>query len=159
MPDTQHLYTLDEVCAVPTAGETVLDYTNETEALKQGAKVAHCGKCAACSTRTDIDIYKATANSMTSTATACAMRAIFGAVRLLHPFLHVLHAMLHHFRSHTVVKRHRPPPSAALLCVLHWSTYSHCVRQKKGGRGSVESCFDERVGFTPACRDCWVDNV
>lgn len=23
----------------------------------------------------------------------------------------------------------------------------------------VGKCFDKRVGFTPACRDCWVDNI
>eukprot|EP00568_Trieres_chinensis_P007186 CAMPEP_0183315846 /NCGR_PEP_ID=MMETSP0160_2-20130417/53028_1 /TAXON_ID=2839 ORGANISM="Odontella Sinensis, Strain Grunow 1884" /NCGR_SAMPLE_ID=MMETSP0160_2 /ASSEMBLY_ACC=CAM_ASM_000250 /LENGTH=348 /DNA_ID=CAMNT_0025481513 /DNA_START=214 /DNA_END=1257 /DNA_ORIENTATION=+ len=28
-----------------------------------------------------------------------------------------------------------------------------------GGEGAVTSCMDKRVGFTPSCTDCWVDNV
>jgi len=27
------------------------------------------------------------------------------------------------------------------------------------GRGAVEKCMEERVGFTPACQDCWLDNI
>lgn len=27
------------------------------------------------------------------------------------------------------------------------------------GRRSVEKCMEERVGFTPACEDCWLDNI
>lgn len=28
-----------------------------------------------------------------------------------------------------------------------------------GGRAAVVSCIEEKVGFTPACGGCWVDNV
>jgi len=28
-----------------------------------------------------------------------------------------------------------------------------------GGRAAVVSCIEEKVGFTPACGNCWVDNV
>ncbi|CAB9528689.1 expressed unknown protein [Seminavis robusta] len=27
------------------------------------------------------------------------------------------------------------------------------------GRRAVEKCMEERVGFTPACEDCWLDNI
>ena len=27
------------------------------------------------------------------------------------------------------------------------------------GRKAVEKCMEERVGFTPACEDCWLDNI
>lgn len=28
-----------------------------------------------------------------------------------------------------------------------------------GGREAVEQCMEEKIGFTPDCNDCWVDNV
>lgn len=28
-----------------------------------------------------------------------------------------------------------------------------------GGLGAVHKCMQERVGFTPACEDCWVDDI
>lgn len=28
-----------------------------------------------------------------------------------------------------------------------------------GGAAAVDACFQERVGFTPGCTQCWVDNV
>ncbi len=33
------------------------------------------------------------------------------------------------------------------------------VQALTGGRQAVSDCFQQRVGFTPGCNECWVDNV
>lgn len=33
------------------------------------------------------------------------------------------------------------------------------LRMLWGGRKAVASCMEHKVGFTPSCNDCWVDNI
>jgi len=76
------LYTTAKVCASQTATHDNADvswvtYDIEAEASAAGKKVAHCGKCGACSTAKDIQIY-ADANgtlgeSLTDSMKKCAL--------------------------------------------------------------------------------------
>lgn len=80
-------------------------FANLSEALRSGAsEVLNCGSCGACSNAHDIAIYNATRDTLTDTATSCAL----------------------------------------------WSFL---------GRPSVEECNKQRIGFSPACNKCWVNNV
>lgn len=36
---------------------------------------------------------------------------------------------------------------------------TRCAFKSFLGRASVEKCMEERIGFTPACEDCWMDNI
>jgi len=104
-PSTDWLYASPAVCAAPTADAAPQTRANASTAATLGLNVRHCGTCGACSNANDIRIYNETRNTLTKTATRCALRAF------------------------------------------------------NGGGEAVDECFDEDVGFTPECRDCWTENV
>ena len=39
------------------------------------------------------------------------------------------------------------------------STSTNCAMLSFFGSSGVRECFDDKVGFTPGCNDCWVENV
>lgn len=79
-PGTDWFYATPQSCAAVGA-RAPATYPNATAAQDAGALVRHCGACGACSTVRDIDIYNRTRNSLTGTATACALESFFGGRR------------------------------------------------------------------------------
>jgi len=77
-PSTDWLYATPEVCATNSTQARPVTYASLAAAHAAGAKVAHCGGCGQCRNAQDIGIYRDTRNTLTATATSCAMRAFLG---------------------------------------------------------------------------------
>lgn len=78
-PDTRGFYSTPQVCAaVPGNASGPSSYADLDAAHASGALVRHCGPCGDCSGTGDIGILDTTKNSLTKTATRCAVRKFFG---------------------------------------------------------------------------------
>lgn len=103
---TLSYFALDPVCALDNGTAVVYStFENRTLALAANQTIIHCGPCGECSNGHDIDVYRATAQTLTTTSKQCALKIL------------------------------------------------------TGGRASATTCMAERVGFTPACTMCWIDNM
>jgi hypothetical protein len=76
--NTKNFYTMDEVCAAPAGSNSYTTYNNVEAAHANDGLVRHCGDCGDCSSARDIDILDVTKNSLTKTATRCAVQKFFG---------------------------------------------------------------------------------
>ena len=84
-PGTLAFYAVDEVCAEPPTSprggrvRAWVTFDNASEAhAAVGHSVRHCGPCGGCSTPQDLQVYNETAQTLTKTATRCALRAFAG---------------------------------------------------------------------------------
>ena len=77
--DTHELYTDDRVCVL-THSDSTQAFANVTVAREnEGVKrVLNCGTCGACSNTHDIAVYTDTKDTLTDTATSCALNSFLG---------------------------------------------------------------------------------
>ena len=77
-PNTESYYTGEIVCAAVEGDSQLSVFESEDKAHASSGRVAHCGDCGSCSTRGDIAIYEKTKNTLTATATSCALKVFTG---------------------------------------------------------------------------------
>ena len=83
-PDTSALYQTDLVCGLAKNGtgaaarETLDGSTEALPAVQADYQVMNCGACGECSTVQDVDLYRKTKDTLTDTATECAVNAFLG---------------------------------------------------------------------------------
>lgn len=75
--NTDGLYENDRVCGA-TTGETFANRTAARESAHNESAILNCGDCGACSNEHDIGIYHKTKNTLTDTATDCALFSFLG---------------------------------------------------------------------------------
>lgn len=77
---TSHLYQMPQVCGVqdPLTDIMGTTYDSVQEARSDGAEIAHCGECGACSSAQDMAIMTKTADSLTRDSTRCAFKIFLG---------------------------------------------------------------------------------
>jgi hypothetical protein len=77
---TAALYATKQVCgrvgatAPPTTFPNLTSFTE----LSDGVAPVHCGECGQCSNAQDMEIYRATRDTLTGTATRCSLRIFTG---------------------------------------------------------------------------------
>ncbi len=69
-------YTSSHVCANSTKYHRLKTIKSSKEAKRRNMNIVHCGECGHCSTNNDIDIMYETKDSLTKTATHCAVRGL-----------------------------------------------------------------------------------
>lgn len=77
VPDTDNLYDTKRVCGRINVTEAT--YPNMTTYQQQSSDPpVHCGDCGYCSNTNDVRIYRETKNTLTKTATHCALHVFYG---------------------------------------------------------------------------------
>lgn len=74
---TRSKYTLSKVCASPPEEQSTLTtFHDRYEAISNRMNIVHCGECGHCSNVNDIEIMKNTKDTLTKTATKCAVQGL-----------------------------------------------------------------------------------
>jgi hypothetical protein len=81
---TLSYFALDPVCALNYSSQgkertpIYSTFANRTQALAANRTIVHCGPCGHCSNDEDIGVYRATAQTLTTSATQCALKILAG---------------------------------------------------------------------------------